>query len=116
MTGCTVALIGAVVLIVVGFLAALRAWRMKRSSQAGIISAKATLEALIPAIMDIERGYLEHVLGFVSDANKGLERLGSPYRFITTSKTKRVWDVTGEYVDTITVIETAGQDDHGLQR
>ncbi len=36
------------------------------------ISIQETLEALIPAIMEIEGGYYLNVCEFISDANRGL--------------------------------------------
>lgn len=111
MDGTNLVLIGAIVMIIAGLLIAVWLVRQRRSTSIGTISAKETLEAMIPAIMDIERGYHEHVHAFIMDANKSLEQLGSPYRFTSTYKTKRSWDVTGEYVDTISVIETSMADD-----
>lgn len=45
------------------------------------MNVKETLESLIPAIADIEGGYYETVCEFIHDANVGLERINSPYRF-----------------------------------
>ena len=104
MTEFNVAIIGTGVLLAIGLLAAAHAWRQKRKP-IDSISPKEILEALIPAIADIEHGYYENICYFISDANKGLERLGSPYRFESTSKVRRSWDVTGAFVDKITVIE-----------
>ena len=70
------------------------------------MTTKETLEALIPAIMEIEGGYYENVCKFISNANKELERLGSPYRFESTSKMVDAMSLGKvENVDTITVIE-----------
>jgi len=112
MTELTIALIGVCVLIAVGLLFAVRSWQRKRLASLVVVSTKNTLEALIPAIMDIERGYHEHVVAFLSDANKGLERVGSPYRFTATFTIKRSWDVTGKFVDTISVVEAKEGDGH----
>lgn len=71
----------------------------------GRVSAKETLEALIPAIMEIEGGFYENVCEFIEAANKGLEQLGSPYRFESTSKMDDTPLGAGKNVDTITVKE-----------
>ena len=66
------------------------------------MTTQETLEALIPAIMEIEGGYYENVCFFISDANAGLERIGSPYRYKANSKTHSPGTLAeGEYVDTI---------------
>lgn len=70
------------------------------------ISAKKALEALIPAIMEIEGGYYVNVCEFISDANKGLSATGSLYRFESTSKIVGPVGWEGDYVDTITVVES----------
>jgi hypothetical protein len=74
----------------------------------GRISIQETLEALIPAIMEIEGGYYAKVCEFISDANKGLANIGSPYRFESTYRMdgeEGKWGGLVENVDTIKVIE-----------
>ncbi len=78
----------------------------------GRISIQETLEALIPAIMEIEGGYYANVCEFISDANRGLTEIGSPYRFESTSKICWPGELAeGVYVDNITVIEVTTKAD-----
>jgi hypothetical protein len=67
---------------------------------------KETLEALIPAIMEIEGGYYSTVCEFISDANRCLAGVDYQYRFESTSKVDdgEGWGDTIN-VDTITVVE-----------
>jgi len=70
------------------------------------MTTKETLEALIPAIMEIEGGYYENICFFISDANAGLERIGSPYRYKATSKICSAGTLAeGEYVNIIEVVQ-----------
>jgi len=70
------------------------------------MTTRETLEALIPAIMAIEGGYYENVCEFISEANKGLSGIGSPYRFESTSTIAGAVGWEGDYVDTTTVVES----------
>ena len=72
----------------------------------GRLSTKETLESLIPAIMEIEGGYYENICEFITAANNGLSATGSPYRFESTSKIEGPVGWEGDYVDTITVVES----------
>lgn len=61
-----------------------------------------TLEAMIPAILEIEGGYHENACEFISDANQGLAEIGSSYCFEATSKmvgTEGEWAGLVEDVD-----------------
>lgn len=72
------------------------------------MTTKETLEALIPAIMEIEGRYYETVCEFISDANRGLAAAGSPYRFESTSRMDGIegeWGGPVKNVNAITIVE-----------
>lgn len=104
-TGFEIALISTGGLIAIGLVVAALLRRGQHKPD-NCISTREVLEALIPAMADIERGHFEHVSYFICEANKSLEQTGIPYRYEATSSLRRSWDVTGAFVDRITVVES----------
>ncbi len=74
-------------------------------------SVKQTLEALIPAIKDIESGWYEYIEYFEQLANERLAELGSPYRYVSTSILTGPEGWEGDYVDNMSVVNVLSKAD-----